>query len=147
MFRARVERRANMIVRHVRVNRTHSAREAINATGRKKYLDNNVVDSMPRGEGDEADVYFFKESRTISNDDLAKKYESLGFKPDPYAQAAVNEADPAFADDHPNGSQWKDADGNWCFAAFYRWNDERHVNVNRHDYDWGDGWWFAGVRK
>ena len=31
-------------------------------------------------------------------------------------------------------------------AAFNRWNDdERNVNVNRHDNDWNDNWWFAGL--
>ncbi|OHA80880.1 MAG: hypothetical protein A2675_02195 [Candidatus Yonathbacteria bacterium RIFCSPHIGHO2_01_FULL_51_10] len=147
VLRKRVEAVSGMIVRRVRVNRIRSPQEVLDATGRKQYTDRKVVDSMPRGEGEEVDVYLFKESCTISNDDLAKKYESLGLKPDLYAEAAINEADPAFADDHPNGSQWKDGDGKWCFAAFRRWDGERLVYVDRSGHVWRDDWWFAGVRN
>ena len=104
----------------------------------------------------------------ISDDDLEKEFELRGLKPaDPISVAAVNEADPAFADEKPHGTHWKDAKGKWCYAAFHRWDDDgRHVLVNRYDSDWldrwGDGrevnicrsdddwddyWWFAGVRK
>jgi len=59
----------------------------------------------------------------------------------------VNEADPAFADEHPNGTHWKDAEGKWCFVAFVGWDDERRVNVHRSGLDWNAYWWFACVRK
>ena len=145
-FRKRVEAVSNMIVRHAKVNRSRTPEKMLDATSRKQYTDRKVVSAMPLGEGDEADVFFFNLGRYISDADLEKEYELRGLKPaDPYAQAAVNEADPAFADDHPNGTHWKDADGKWCYAAFDRW---RNVNVNRYDdYDWLDYWWFAGVRK
>ena len=65
---------------------------------------------------------------------------------DPYSQAAVNEADPAFADGHPNGTHWKDVNGKWCFVAFGRWGDGRKLGVGRGN-DWGGSCWFAGVRK
>jgi hypothetical protein len=79
---------------------------------------------------------------------LDKEYERRGLKPaDPYTLAAVNEADPAFADKHPNGTHWKDADDKWRYAAFYRWSDERRAHVYRSDYDWDDRWWFPGFRK
>lgn len=32
-------------------------------------------------------------------------------------------------------------------ATFNRWNDERHVNVNRNDNGWNDNWWFGGRRN
>lgn len=103
---------------------------------------------MPRGERNELTVFFFKVGRWISDDDLEKEFDLLGLIPvDPYTLAAVNEADPAFADDHPNGTHWKDADGRWCNAAFKRWNDEQSVGVGRYDYKWRDDWVFAGVRK
>lgn len=138
----------NLIVRHVSVNRSRSAQEAIDATGRNKYLDDNVVATMPQGEGDEADVFFFKLARIASDEEVEKEYELRGYKPaDPYALAAVNEADPSFADEHPNCTHWKDANGNWCYVAFNRWNDERDVYVFRHDFGWSDYWWFAGRRK
>ncbi|MFI5260554.1 MAG: hypothetical protein ACHQU0_02050 [Candidatus Paceibacteria bacterium] len=149
VLRERVEAVSDLIVRHVVVNRTRTPMEAINATGRTKYCNDDVVASMPQGEGDEADVIFFKLGRDISNADLDREYDLRDLKPaDPYSLAAVNEADPAFADERPNGTQWKDADGKYCYAAFGRWLDgERCVDVFRSDNDWNDSWCFAGVRK
>jgi len=152
-FRERAEAVSNLIIRTAKVNRGRSQQEAIEATGRAQYTDRKVVDSMPKGEGDEVEVVFFKPDLSerngfISDDDLEKEFELRGLKPaDPISIAAVNEADPAFADEKPHGTHWKDAKGNWCFATFYRWVDERRVGVYRYDYGWGDFWWFAGVRK
>ncbi|MFA5942313.1 MAG: hypothetical protein WC798_01430, partial [Candidatus Paceibacterota bacterium] len=50
----------NQIVRHAIVNRTRTPQEALDATGRKQYTDADVVAEMPKGEGAEANVVFFK---------------------------------------------------------------------------------------
>ncbi len=152
-FRERAEAVSNLIVRKVKVNRGRSQQEAIEATGRAQYTDRKVVDSMPKGEGDEVEVVFFKPDLSqrngfISDDDLEKEFELRGLKPaDPISVAAVNEADPAFADEKPHGTHWKDAKGNWCYAAFRRWDVGREVSVYRGGSGWDDHWWFAGVRK
>ena len=147
-FRARVEAFSNMIVRHVRVDRSRPPQQVLDATDRRQYTDSSVVKNMPKGTGEETDVCFFKLSRSISDADLEKEYALRGLIPaDPYSQAQVNIDDPSFADEHPNGTHWQDANGNWCFAAFVRWDDERAVNVRRCDDDWLDRWWFAGLRK
>ena len=147
--RKRVEAVSSMIVRHAKANRNRTPQQVLDATGRKQYTDSKVVKAMPKGEGDETDVHFFKLGRYVSDADLEKEYELRGLKPaDPYSLAAVNEADPAFADEYPNGTHWKDASGNWCYAAFDQWYDgERLVDVSRLDDDWNDFWWFAGLRK
>ena len=147
VLRRRIEALSNLIVRHVSVNRKRSPKEALNATGRNKYVSDSVVADMPKGEGEETDVFFFKLDRYVSDDDLEKEYELRSLKPDPIAQAAVNEADPAFAENYPNGTHWKDKDGKWCFAAFRRDGDERSVYVGRIDSDWDGFWWFSGVRQ
>ncbi len=155
VFRKRVEAVSNMIVRRVKVNRTREPQAMLDATGRKQYTDRNVVKNMPHDGREEDDVFFFKPDKSaydrnncISDDNLTKEYDLRGLKPDPYAQAAVNEADSAFADDHPNGTHWKDADGNWCYAAFLRWDGvERRVDVRRSRIVWDGRWLFAGVRK
>lgn len=137
-----------MISKCVRVDRNQTPQEALDATKRCQYTDKKVVESMPKGEGEEVEVFFFWVCRLISNDDLPKEYDRRGLVPDPYAQIAVNEADPAFADDHPNATHWKDSCGKWCYSAFRRWfDDERCVYVFRFVFDWFGGWWFAGVRK
>lgn len=149
----RAEAVSNLIVRTAKVNRSRSQQEAIEATGRTQYTDREVVDSMPKGEGDEVEVVFFKldlsnRNGFISDDDLEKEFDLCGLKPaDPISVAAVNEADSAFADEKPHGTHWKDAKGNWCYAAFRRWDDELEVRVYRSDGVWRGSWWFAGVRK
>lgn len=147
--RKRVEVVSSMIVHHVKVNRARTPEKMLDAMGRKQYTDRKAVDAMPKGGRDEDDVFFFKLGRNISNDDLEREYELRGLKPaDPYTQAAVNEADPTFADDRPNGTHWKDAKGNWCYAAFARWDGvERGVYVNSDGDGWYGDWLFAGVRK
>lgn len=149
VFRRRVEADSNMIVRRVRVNRNREPQEVIKATGRNQYVNDSVVACMPRGEGESTDVVFFTLGRYVSDDDLGKEYDLRGLKPaDPYSLAAINEADPAFADGHPNGTHWKDSDDKWCFLAFNRWADGRRgVDVDRRGSGWRGVWWFAGARK
>jgi hypothetical protein len=153
IFRRRVEAVSNLIVRKVKVNRSRSPQEALDATGRAQYTNRAVVDSMPKAVADEVEVEFFKPDLSerngyISDDDLAHEYELRGLKPtDPVSVAAVNEADPDFADKTPHGTHWKDADGKWCFAAFGHWDGKRRVGVYRRSDSWNDYWWFAGVRK
>jgi len=142
-----VEAASNIIVRHVKIDRRSLPQQVIDASGRVQCTDQSVVNTMPRGEGEEADVYFFKVGRYIGDLDLEKEYELRGFKPDPLAQAQVNINDSAFADGHPNGTHWQDGDGKWCFASFFRSIGERLVDVDRRGGGWGDRWWFGGVRK
>lgn len=145
--RRRVEAISEMIVRRVKVDRSRTPQQILDATGRKQYTNCEVVKNILRGEGEEMDVYFFKIGRWVSPVELEKEYESCGFKADPYAQAQVNIDDKVFADQYPNGTHWKDADGRWCFAAFSRWSGERRVYVYRCARGWIGYWWFAGVRK
>lgn len=149
VLRRRVEAVSDLISRFVSVNRGRTPNEALNATGRNKYVAEDVVQAMPRGAGEKAEVVFFKVGRDISDDDLEKEYALRGLVPaDAYSLAAVNENDSVFADDRPNATHWKDANGKWCYAAFNRWRDERDVDVHRDDVrDWRDFWWFAGLRK
>ena len=144
------ETMTGMIVRHVRVDRTRTPKEVLDATGRRQYVNASVVESMPgRGEGvEEVDVYFFPLRRFATDEEVEKAHELRSLKAaDPYAVAAANEDDPGFADDHPNNTHWKDADGKRCYATFDRWRVERSVYVFRDALDWRGDWWFAGLRK
>ena len=156
-FRVRVEAFSNLIIRRVKVDRARTPQQALDATGRRQYITREVVDAMPRGNSlivEEVEVTFFKprpeayKDGLISDDRLKAEFDFHGLKPvDPYALAAVNEADPSFADTHPNGTHWKDKDGKWCFAAFGRWGVGPGVSVRRCDDVWDDDWVFGGVRK
>jgi len=148
VFRKYVEMFSDMIVRHVKVDRSKTPQEALDATGRKQFTDKSVVKSMPKGTGEEKEVFFFKLGHFTSDDDLENEFDSRGLLPvDPYSLAKVNEDDPSFADTHPNCTHWRDSDGKWCFATFLRWLSGRKLFVDRNGDDWGDNWWFAGVRK
>lgn len=140
----------NTIICIVTVNRDRKPQPMLDATDRPQYTDKDVVATMPtNGTGiqEGVEVIFFKLGKYVSDDDLAKEYEARGLTSDPYAQAAVNEADRAFADEHLNGTHWKNGQGKWCRAYFSQGGDERYVRVYRGDFDWRDYWWFAGVRK
>jgi len=139
----------NTIVRMVRnIQRTRTAVQAIDATGRTKYVDSEVLATMPVGQGpEEVELTYFKLSRFASPKEVAAEFESRNMDPDPQAQAADNEQHPAFADEHPNGTQWN-LDGNTSsFLTFLRWHGKRRVYCYRYGNNWGGYWWFAGVRK
>ena len=142
---------SDMIVRRVTVDRSRNPQQVLDATNRKQYTDPSLMASMPGGDNgtEEVDVYFFQQlNRWVSDSKLENEYELRNLKPaDPYSLAAVNEADPAFADEHPNGTHWKDAEGYWCYAVFHRWDGERYVRVDRRVHVWFEFWWFAGLRK
>ena len=146
-LRSRADAISDMIVRRVTVDGTRTPQAAIDATGRNKYVERDSIKCMPDSASGEMDVHFFKVDRWSRDADLEKEYELRGLVPNPRAQAAVNEADPAFADEYPNGTQWKDAEGNWHFATFDQWNDERDVDVDRSGGGWSDRWFVGGVRK
>ena len=141
VLRERVEAVSNRIVRRVRVDRTRTPQEVIDATGRTQYVDKNVLATMPQGEGDEVDVYFVPTKRFVPVEDVPAFLAQYGLVPDPRAQAAVNEADPAFADKYSNGTQWN----NNCYLAFRRDGGVRYVHCLRDDNDWHDHWFLSGV--
>ena len=67
----------NRIARKVKVNRNRTPQESLDATGRAQYTDRKVVNAMPKGEGEEVEVVFFKPDLSrhngfISDDDLEK---------------------------------------------------------------------------
>jgi hypothetical protein len=137
------------ITRSATVNRMRASMEALKATGRAQYVNEAVAIAMPMCIGDHVEMLFVNLGRVVANNKLDSELEKMGFEliVDPVGIAAINEADQAFADTHPNGTQWKDADGNYCFALFRRWDGERIVDVNRGGGVWDGDWWFPVRRK
>ena len=134
------------VVRRVIVNRGQARQQMIDSTGRKQDIDKEVLETMPlQGTGiEEVDVYFFFPSRYLTIDEQEKKLAAAGLEPDYYAQVQVNIDDPSFADEHPNGAQWDNKDGQASYVAFYRYGGARSVRVHRRDRGWYGDWWFAG---
>ncbi len=135
------------ITRYVHVDRTRTPRQVLKATGRKQYVEKSALATMPRGEGQCVEMIFFKLGHFISDDDLAKEYYLRDLSPDPYAQAAINAADPAFAYFYPNCTHWIGVAGRWCFATFYESvMAKRGVNIGHDSAGWSGNWWFGGRR-
>lgn len=142
-LRTRVERRAEMIVCHFKVDRTKSRETMIASLGRKEYVDADVLATMPTDGPDEGDLFFFPLKRDTPVSEIPQAFESRDLVPDYMAQMQVNADDPAFADEHPNGMQW----GKNSCAAFDGWRGERRVSGGRGDNDWDGHCWLAGRRK
>lgn len=143
----------DLISRKVSVNRNRAPMEALRAAGVTTVFaksGGDVVTKMPRGEGEEAEVFFFK-LKHVANDftDLMKEYRLRGLKPaDPYSLAAVNEADPMFASEYPNVTHWRKSKcyGEWCIAMFGRFLGEDRTAVRPNwDSTWSPHWWHAGL--
>lgn len=147
VVRAHVEAISEMLVREVEVDYDIPPEEAIHATKRVEYLNDEVVVGMPRnGKGKKrVKVYFFPLRKFTNVEAVQKLIEQHGLTPDPYAIAAVNKADPTFADSHPNGTQWVDEKGRHCCARFCRWGGGRTVRVYRRGGAWSGPWLVGGV--
>lgn len=129
------------------VNSSLSNQELIDSLKIKKYVDEDVVSSMPRSVNGMLDIEIFKIGKSVTNDELENEFSKRGLKAiDPYSLALF------YKDNFDKydflGSHWKDENDEWCYIAFYRlYDDGRYVRVYRYDRGWFDDWWFAGVRK
>src|SRR5258708_12741851 len=118
-------------------------------TGRRLYTNSDVVSTMPLIGGDAEewegfDFEMFKVGRQISDAQVEKGRTKGLLARDLEGQVLINALHPEFADQHPNGDSWQDADSNWCFASFYRDGDGRYVRVLRSAYVWSGSGWFGG---
>lgn len=142
LVQKRVELMSRIIIRRVKVDRTRSPEEVVNATDRTQYVNKDVLATMPKGEGDEVDVWFVPTEGRVPVSETLAFLAQYGLVPDPRAQAAVNEEDPSFADQHPNGTQW----GDNCYLAFGGGrHGKRGVDCDRFDDGWLGIWWLEGV--
>jgi hypothetical protein len=149
LLRTLVEAESALVTRTASVDRALSSKEALSATGRALYLNDEVVASWPPATGDSVTMLFYSFSRYIEAGKLDEELAKVGLElvVDPTGLAAINQAYPEFADTHPNATQWKNAAGKFCYALFNRWDGERDVNVDQSDADWRDYWWFSVRRK
>ena len=121
-----------IVVKDVLVDRTRTPQQVLDAIGcKQQYVDKNALATMPKGEGDRVDVWF------VSVAEARALFARHRLVPDPYAQAAVNEAFPTFC---PNGTQWGDR-----FLAVGYWGGKRGVCCDRSNDEWGVDYFFSGV--
>lgn len=143
----------NPIVRVFRVDRARTPQAALDATGRKQYVDGNIVATMPTKGPVEGEMEFFRpHASSYMNDDyvsdevIVREYEALELDSDPLALAAVNESDSAFADKYQNCACWPLEGGGYGFLMFDNWDGEHNVRCGRISVLARD-WLYGGVRK
>lgn len=119
--------------------------QAIKATGRTQYIDKDVLKTASKLTGRK--IEFFTVNKYFTCKKLEEEYASRNLIP-----ASIEDIcrfDVTQKDEMDNkkyvATQWKDKDGNFCYAAFDRWIGGRYVSVHRRVNDWRDGWTFAGV--
>lgn len=123
------------IVRCVSVDRKRTPWQALAATSRNVLVPSDTLRAVSRGEGKEAEVYFFLHC-FMGIDHLKRECEERrSVLADFYSVAAVNEEDVAFADDYPNITCWKGPDGRWYFLTFDRHDGVRRVQVSCNEAD------------
>lgn len=134
----------NTLSRVVLVDRTKTAAEVINATGRvKSDIDERGLAEMPlHGKVDET-VEFFELDYNPTVMELDYEYKARGLRPDPAATAQAMTDDPAFTEERPVVVQWRDGMGSAYCMVFYR----HHVDVRWRGHSWLRHNLFAGVRK
>lgn len=150
VVRRHIEAVSDIFVRKVYPHYKLAPQEAINATGRRQSVDNDIVSTMPKGvvEG-RVEVVFFKVNHYVCWSNVDQEFELRDLKPaDPYSLLKVNEDDPSFADTLPNFTYWKDAKNRWCFLKFGTYDGVRYVTIDHFSRGWcRNEWLFAGVRK
>lgn len=123
-----------IIVRKLKVDRTRTRQQAIHATGRVDYINDEVVGEMPIGEGEEKEVFLIPSNEPRTLDQLEQKFGGKRFAlVDPVTLCALNEQDPTLADEYPNATQWRDKNGKVCYALFSIWHGSRGVSVDQGD--------------
>lgn len=142
LLRARVDAMSEIIIRRVKVDRSLTPQQVVDATGYAQYVNDEVLATMPTGEGDEAEVWFIPTKHYVPISEVPAFLAQFGLVPDPRAQAAVNKEDPAFVDKYQNNnSLWGDS----CCLVFYLWGSKRCVSCHRRVGGVYAGQWLAGV--
>lgn len=136
----------DVFARTVRVDRSRAPRQMLSATGRTNLSNQEVIECIPRKRGMKVTVEFFRFDCGRSDDELEQEFARRGLAPDPYAVAAVNEADPSLADEYPNGTYWKRY-GCGYHLDFWRDVGVRLVIVRTRRLTLQGYFWFGGVSK
>ncbi len=140
-------RNGSAIVRRVRVNRNQVLRQAIEATNRYQYINEDALVDAPEQniQFEEVDVYFFNLGRFVRADEIDENMLLLNLVPDLLAQIQVNQDVPSFADQRKNSTQWNRVGMTASYLAFSTWDGKRGIVCDRNDCGCDETWWFAGA--
>ena len=155
VLKKRVDAQCELVRLQVSVDRSRSARVALEATRCELSFSESVAKAMPRSEGEEVELVLFQPGRYMYDDELETEYELRGLVPaDPYSLAAAVEADLTLLDRYrPLITHWRDAKNKWCSVTFKRGEGivspefRGFVRLFRHSLETDDRNWFAGFDK
>ncbi len=139
----------NLFLEVVTVDRSLSAEQAVNATGRVWYYKNQVeLDSAPVSGPDRALQEIFELDYEPTPAELDSEYVSRSLTADLATLSKYICEKPEAADDRPLACQWGlNPDGTAAYALFDRGDRGREVSVGRVGLRWVRQFRFAGVRK
>lgn len=123
-----------------------SFKKLLDETERTQYVMDEVVAEIEPSEAQE--IEFVNIGEYVSASHLEEVLEKRGYElAHPYALALYAKEHPDFADGKSIATQWKDKQGNFCYATFGDWDGIRSVRVIRRSSEWRDGWRVACLRK
>ena len=117
--------------------------------------DTSILESIPRGTGEEVEVCFFMVNGNFTDDEIERECKKRKLIPaDPYSIVAVNMEDPGFAEDKVLSTHWKGVDGVWYRADFWRARARSlemygkfKISICKDLIFYRPGTWFAGIKK
>lgn len=123
-------------------------KKLLDETKRTQYVDDDVVASVEPCDPQEIEIV--KLNKYVSASDLEGELAKLGYElAHPYALALYSkEHDDVMLEKTYVATQWKDKEGEYCWASFYSFSGgDRGVSVHRRSYEWHVAWGFACSRK
>lgn len=132
----------------IEVDRSLTAEQAVNTTGRTWWYKNQVeLDGAPISGPARVTLEIFELDYEPTPTELESEYNSRGLRADFAALSAYMAEKPEAADDRPIACQWGlSPDGTAAAAIFNRDDGDRNVLVNRGGSRWRRYCRFAGVR-
>lgn len=110
-------------------------------------LEVSILDEIKEVKRGKISVYFFKDGRCATPDELTKVYNFYDLVPDPCAQALAIKESINLPRIFPNCCQWQDSSGELCYARFYQTFVGFSGIINYVYKDFEADQYFCGVRK
>lgn len=125
------------------VDRSCAASAALSSLGCELFLDHAVISSMPLLHGG-FNATWVSIGREVDFADVPAELRKHGREliQDPIGVIAANQKDNKLSSEYPNGTQWQDREGNWCFVAFKFRYGKPVVHVGKGVDSWTADWFF-----
>ncbi len=142
----------NQLTRIIKVDTTLSPQDAwysINSITVSEGYNHDVLLAAPKAKAKKVKVYLIPFREELSPIELEERIDDIGFKlVDFVTLCDLNEQEMLLAMDYPNATQWRDENGNTCYAAFAYFDRKKPCKgVAYREKNWSTKWYFACVPK